>query len=112
MFGRAQIETWFPIPEDVSMERRVALIEKNQDLLREKLRAFELWVHTGLEDQSEAVRREAQIREEETKTVRQELAAAQTGDLYLLIIGVIWLVCGLIMSTTSIELARWLIKWT
>jgi hypothetical protein len=64
-------------------------------------------VEKSFDQQTESVKQEKLAQTMETEAIRQKLEAVQVGGLHISAIGVVWLVVGVCMSTSSIELAKW-----
>jgi hypothetical protein len=105
--ARGRGEVWYPISEDTSHEKRIEFIEKNQELLRDKIRGLEQDTENNFLEQTRALEREQKAREAESQAIRQRLEAAQVAGLHVSAMGLAWLVLGMCMSTASVELARW-----
>ena len=73
--------------------------------MKDRLDEFRQETEKNLGHQSEVINQERQTRTNENKNILDKLKIAQTEDLHVSAMGLVWLVFGLIMSTASIELA-------
>jgi hypothetical protein len=87
------------------LEGRVDAAEKNLSRLRDRLNSLELETAKDLERQVDALEQEKRERANEDKNIRDKLETAQAGGSQISVVGVVWLVAGVIMSTIPGELA-------
>jgi hypothetical protein len=80
----------------------------NVEGLNQRLLELESELDTRFRSHSHALSQEQQAREREDTELRLRLEASQTGGLHLGLIGLIWLFLGVLLSTLSSEISRWL----
>jgi hypothetical protein len=91
-----------------SAEVRLEAVIRNVEGLNQRLIQLETEVASELRSHSQALRDEQQTRASADNEVRQRLEAAQTGGLHLGFVGLVWLFLGVLLSTASPEIARWI----
>ena len=103
MSGRGYV--WTPVRSEDSLEKKVESLIRNVDRLKDDLQN----THKELDDLSrkhaEALKGEAEAREKAAIDIKNQLQAALTNGLLVSLIGLVWLIVGIIMSTMSLELS-------
>jgi hypothetical protein len=87
------------------MEVRVNDLEKNMAFIRDSLSELQKQIDANMDRQIEALDQEKQTRARSDQQISNKLEVAQVSGLHVSMMGVVWLVVGVIMSTSSIELA-------
>ena len=105
--SRARVDVWSDAdPHAASaLEARIDAAEKNLSRLRDRLNDLKLETELNLERQVYALEQEKRERANDDKNIRDKLETAQAGGLQISVVGVVWLVVGVIMSTIPGELA-------
>jgi hypothetical protein len=103
----ARLDTWhYADPNAASaLEARLDAAEKNLTSTRDRLNKLEERTTQSLQQHANALEQEKLDRANDAKNVRDELKVAQAGGLHISVVGVLWLVAGVIMSTIPSELA-------
>lgn len=98
--------TWRPADPDAPIEKRLEVIEANLsdlnarfDQAQQRLDHETRKIHSQLDE-------EQLLREKDDQETRKKLEAAQTGGLRISAMGLVWLSLGIIMSSTSVEIAK------
>jgi hypothetical protein len=89
-----------------TLETRVHVLESNIDSLERRLEATEGHLGEAAKTAAEGLLEEGQVRQGQVDAIREKLEATETGGLAISLMGLIWLVVGLILATASQELAR------
>lgn len=105
--SRATGYLWYGVPDGSVTEAKIELLEKNLTLLRDSFHGFQQQSEQNLKRQTMALDQETQARAADSVAIREEIASVQLAGLHVSLVGLVWLLVGLCMSTTSIELARW-----
>ena len=104
--GRAFV-THGPGPNP-TIETRVEALEKNVDLIHERISSTEKEMDEEFRKATEALKNEEQSRQTEDRAIREKLEATGTGGVHISAIGASWLFVGVILSTAGIEIAEFL----
>lgn len=94
-------------PKNLPVEDRLEALENEVRLRKvetEKLRAE---TDQKVSKLSDGIRDEKQLRAEEYKRLNEKMKNTATGDLWLAQMGAVWLFIGVLLSTASVELAKW-----
>ena len=91
-----------------TIETRVEALEKNVGLIHERISNAEKEMDEEFRKATEALKNEEQARQTEDHAIREKLEATGTGGVHISAIGASWLFVGVILSTTSIEIAEFL----
>jgi len=102
-----RVKARFTVGPDSPLESRVRALESNFRILDETVDRLQQQAEERDRLGREAIQAESQARQREVKVVSEKLALAQTGGLTLSLIGLIWLIVGLAITTLSPELASW-----
>jgi hypothetical protein len=99
LFSDDSLEQWFPDDPESSIEARMELILKNLDLLREGRSNIVKGI-SALSKKQEIDKNELS---ETIKTkevlIKSDLEKLHTSDIFTSIVGLLWLICGIVMST-------------
>jgi hypothetical protein len=93
-----------------TIETRLDVLEKNISLIRERISDIEREIYEEFHKTKEALKNEEQARQAGDNDVRKELENAETGGAFILSIGALWLLVGVILSTASVEIVE-VLKW-
>lgn len=89
-----------------TLESRVDALEKNVDLIHERISSTEREMDEELRKAGEALKNEEQTRQTEDAAIRQKLEATGTGGVHISAIGASWLFVGVVLSTAGVEIAE------
>lgn len=105
--GRARLDIWHGADPNAAsaLEARLDATERNLIRVRDRLNELEQETERNLQQQTDSLNKGKQERANEDNGIRDRLAAAQVGSLYISAMGVTWLVAGVVMSTIPSELA-------
>lgn len=103
----ARGHVWSTVDPSAPIEVRLEAVVRNVERLDERLIQVQNEMDSELRKHSDELRKEQQIRATDDEQIQLRLEAAQTGGLYITFIGVIWLFVGVLLSTISPEIARW-----
>jgi len=95
---------WTPIRAEDSLERKVEVLIQNVDLLKDDLQSTHKEIDDLSRKHAEALKGEARAREQAATDIKNQLQAALTNGLLVSLIGLVWLLVGMIMSTMSLVL--------
>lgn len=91
-----------------TIETRVDALEKNIELIHERISGTEKVMEEEFRKAADAVSREQQTRRTEDQAILGKLEATGTGGVHISAIGASWLFVGVVLSTAGIEIAEWL----
>ena len=97
------------------MSARLSALERNFELIDGELAVTQAAVDQERRDRMEADTIEGSARESSIQSLDRRLEETSTGSFTFSLFGVVWLAVGLALSSTSVEVARWmarLAKWT
>lgn len=89
-----------------TLESRIDALEKNVNLIHQRIRTTESEMNDGFRKAGEALRNEEQIRQAEDTVIRKRLEATGTGGVHISAIGASWLFVGVVLSTAGVEIAE------
>lgn len=87
-----------------TFESRLSAAEKNLQSLRNLMNRVKSEFDENVRDLSQRIRNESDTREEDDRQLHLKIEAASTDGLHLAAAGVVWLACGVTMSTAPNEL--------
>ena len=98
---------WQGCDSEAPIEKRLAVVEAN--LLDVNVRLVQVKQQLDQETGkiTSELEKERHLRKEEDEETRRKLALSHTGGLSISVMGLVWLFCGLILSTASTEIAKW-----
>jgi septal ring factor EnvC (AmiA/AmiB activator) len=102
----ARAHVWSSVPNDATVEQRLAALEKNVRRVRDDLSGHEKEADDRARSHVEDLKRERSEREAADRAIHEKIKEAETGGLKLNAAGVWWLVSGTICSTFPGELSR------
>lgn len=108
--GSAKASVWRRANTDAPVDTRLAALEANLLTLREEQTETAQELRQSARRTDEALISERQARESAVTTLRSQLEGFGVGDLHLEMIGVFWLLFGVVLATISGEIAtalRW-----
>ena len=88
-----------------TLESRVDALERNIDLVHERISNIQKEVDEEFRKASRALKSEEQQRQLEDDAIRDKLEATGTGGVHISAIGAAWLLVGVILSTAAVEIA-------
>ncbi|WP_456983541.1 hypothetical protein [Luteimonas sp. A478] len=104
MSGSAKAYVWRGAGADPTLESRLSAAEANLEELYKRANAAESAFDTHVRDAERQLREESHSRAEADRQLHLKIDAASTDGLHLAAVGVVWLACGVIMSTAPSEL--------
>jgi len=87
-----------------TVESRLSAAEANLKELNERANVAESAFEAHVRAATQNLREEADLRKEADRQLHLRIEAASTDGLHLAMVGVVWLACGVIMSTAPNEL--------
>jgi len=94
--------------ENPTVDSRLAALERNIASIHERITSVERDIEDEVRKAADALATEARARETEDRSIRERLETTSTGGIHISAIGTVWLLFGVLMSTASVELAKWL----
>ncbi len=98
--------TWSKVDPESSIEARVGALTRNTEQLNTRLVAAENRLDSQVREHADALRREQQVRAEHDDALQAKLEAAETGGLYISLMGVICLFFGLLLTSVPKEIVQ------
>lgn len=89
-----------------SLDRRVTILEENLNQLRDEIDARENKVRTELSTVKAAVEQEQRARETEARQLSKQMEEFAVGGLHLELVGLTWLILGVLGTSIPDELAK------
>jgi len=102
----ARGHAWSEVDKSSSLAAQVDALTKNVEGLNERLIAAENNLDSLARKHADALRGEQQVRAEHDDALQARLEAAETGGLYISLLGVIFLFLGLLLSSVPREIAQ------
>lgn len=87
-----------------TLESRLSAVEANLEDLYKRANSSESTFDVHVRDSEHQLRREIDARKEADRQLHLKIEAASTDGLQLAVVGVVWLACGVVMSTVPTEL--------
>ena len=103
--GSVKASVWQGVPPNASIEDRLAALEKNLRTLRAEHASTERQVEEEARKQADAVISERRARELSTNEIKKQIETLGAGGLHLEALGLVCLILGVILATTSTEIA-------
>lgn len=101
------LKTRVPADPSASLKDRVKALEANLHHVDTDLADLQQRVSVEGRDREAADRQERAAREAADKALEQKMTQAATGSFTFSLFGVVWLAIGLVLSSTSVETAKW-----
>lgn len=102
--GRAHL--WQGAGPEAPIEKRLAVVEENLLALDQRL----VQVDKRLDDEARKITSELHeervLREKEDDETKRKIELSQTGGLSISVMGLVWLLLGVVLSTASTEIAK------
>ena len=95
---------WRGAGADPTIESRLSAAEANLKELYERANAAESAFDRHVRASAQSLREEVDLREEADRQLHLKIEAVSTDGLHLAAVGVVWLACGVVMSTVPNEL--------
>lgn len=108
--GSAKLSVWRGTPADASVDARLAALEANLATLRTEQAETAKELQEATRKTNEAVDAERRARESGVTALRVQLEGLGAGGLHVEMMGVFWLVVGVVLATVPGEIAAAL-KW-
>ena len=108
--GSARVSRWRGVPADASVEARLAALEENLATLRTEQAEAEKRFQESTRKTNEAVDAERRARKSAIGSLRFQLEKLGAGGLHVEMMGVFWLVLGIVLATVPGEIAA-VLKW-
>ncbi len=93
---------------DATLDRRVAVLEQNYELLQKQVDQQEVQTNERLRALQSQVQAEATARQAEDRLTAGKLEDMAIGGLHLEGVGVLWLLLGVVATSMPTEIAAWL----
>jgi hypothetical protein len=90
-----------------TIETRLDAVIRNVEGLNQRLLQLHAEMDSEVRSHSNALREEQHLRAKDDQELRSRLEAAETGGLHISFVGVVWLFVGVLLTTVSPEIARW-----
>ena len=103
---RARAEVWSPDNTEVPLEKRIDRIIKNIERIREEQKIISEQIDKLQENHEKSQKEQEQARVNVENNFRAELESLHTSDIIVSLVGLIWLIFGISMSTMSQELSK------
>lgn len=104
MSASAKAHVWRGAGTDTTLESRLSAAEANLDELYRRANAAESALDAHVRTSEQRLREEVDARKEADRQLHLKIEAASTDGLHLAAVGVVWLACGVVMSTVPNEL--------
>jgi len=91
---------------NATIEDRVRVLESNLQLIDHRMDELQQQIDQANRQTNQALAAERQTREHDIDHLRKKLEITETGGLYVSLMGLVWLIVGLMMSTASLELSN------
>jgi len=108
--GSARVSVWRGVPADASVEARLAALEENLATLKTEQSEAEKRFQEATRKTNEAVDAERRARKSAIGSLRVQLEKLGAGGLHVEMMGVFWLVLGIVLATVPGEIAA-VLKW-
>lgn len=105
--GNARGYTSFPIDPTAPIADRVTAVEKNIEAIQQRITSTQAEMDTRLAESKDALEKERSARKAEDSKLHDKIEASGTGGIHISAIGAAWLFFGVILSTASVEIQRW-----
>ena len=102
-----RIRARLSVAPGAELEARVRVLESNFRSLDQEVESLHDQMEQATSSSKQAMDAERQARQREVGLVSEKLALAETGGLTVSLVGLIWLMGGLIITSASYELAAW-----
>lgn len=96
------------VRSDAAIEERVEVLEKNLKRVNERIDHVYSEMDDKFKSHAERLEREEQSRSTEDKILHSKIEVAETGGVHISLIGALWLLVGVMLSTMAPEIAKWL----
>jgi len=97
---------WSNVDPTAPIEAQIDALTKNLDRMNERINHLENDVDLRLREHSAALKQEQVAREKNDKQLHERLETAETSGLHISLIGLIWILFGLLLSTVSMEIFK------
>lgn len=102
----ARLEVWAPDKKEDTLEKRIDGIVRNQESLKIELRAASHEIKELRKNQKKHNIAQEKALDKMENQLRSDLESLHTDDIVISLVGLIWLVVGISMSTLSVELSK------
>jgi hypothetical protein len=112
--GKARLSSWRVMSSQASAEARLSALEANVETLRTQQAETTKHLEQEITNMIETVNSERRTRESAIGKIRTRLETFGAGSLHLEMVGLVWLICGMVASSISSEIAgalTWLLCW-
>lgn len=103
--GKVRMQIWTNVDPEAPLDDQVKALSKNQDRLRERINQVQDEFESEIQRQSEALRQEQRTRETDYNALNRRLETAETGSLNITVVGLVWLLIGVLLATLPGEIA-------
>ena len=94
---------------ELTIERRLQLLEERASALEAQQTSIRNDIAAEVKARAEAIKEETQRREAGEADLQTRIVEVETGGLDLSLFGVSWLLVGMLMTTGTQELCRWVL---
>lgn len=108
--GSARASVWVTPAPGASLERRVGAVERNLDQLKDNLQHARAELSQEIQELKSTVSRERKERAEADTSHEQKLAELAVGGLHIELVGLVWLLFGVVFGTLPQKSAQ-IIAW-
>jgi hypothetical protein len=105
--GVARTSVWSRIDPTAPLTEQMVALTRNVEELNRRVAQVEHDSDWNLRVQMDVLHQEQEARVLDDSQLRARLEEAQTGGLYISFAGLIWLLCGTLLTTLSNEIAQW-----
>jgi len=103
--GTLSVDVWRAYRDEDAIEQRFIALAQNLDTVREELSQTATRLADQVGSVQEALRGEQSSREAEIQRLSRKLVDLGAGGLHVELVGVVWLVAGIVLATVPAELA-------
>lgn len=108
MGGKARAEVWSPDDPEKPIEQRVQSIIRNLERIRDEQRSHSELIDNLSDSHEEHKKKITEQTKKMEEDIRTDLESLHTSDLITSLVGLVWLLVGISMSTMAPELYEWL----
>ncbi len=109
-FGSASFKAGFAVGSSPTLEERLAQLETRTTAVEAQQSALRQDFKEESQRVSGALKKEAADREAAVVSLQKQIKDAETGGLDLSLFGVSWLLLGVLMTTGTQEICRWVLR--
>ncbi len=107
--GSAYGYGWHGLPAEPKIEDRLNALEKNVETVKRLALDAQAQVQTEATKWGKEIEAEKLVRDASDKEIRDRLESFGAGNLHIEVVGIVWLIVGVVLATASQEVT-WLFK--